>query len=117
MTILVAGSSGLVGSAIVNKLNKLDHHVIGVSSKDLDLRDRENTIRTIEKIKPKVIIDAAARVGGLNYNSSNPVDFLVDNLRIKFNLEVGWDADFIYDYEDDEEHKDSYDFYLEAFEK
>ena len=86
MTILVAGSSGLVGSAIVNKLNKLDHHVIGVSSKDLDLRDRENTIRTIEKIKPKVIIDAAARVGGLNYNSSNPVDFLVDNLRIQNNL-------------------------------
>jgi len=86
MTILVAGSSGLVGSAIVTKLNKLNHNVIGVSSKDLDLRDRENTIRTIEEIKPKVIIDAAARVGGLNYNSSNPVDFLVDNLRIQNNL-------------------------------
>ena len=86
MTILVAGSSGLVGSAIVDKLNKLNHNVIGVSSKDLDLRDRENTIRTIEEIKPKVIIDAAARVGGLNYNSSNPVDFLVDNLRIQNNL-------------------------------
>jgi len=86
MTILVAGSSGLVGSAIVNKLNILGHHVIGVSSKDLDLRDRENTIISIEKIKPKVIIDAAARVGGLNYNSSNPVDFLVDNLRIQNNL-------------------------------
>jgi GDP-L-fucose synthase len=86
MTILVAGSSGLVGSAIVNKLNLLNRKVIGVSSKDLDLRDRENTIRTIEEIKPKVIIDAAARVGGLNYNSSNPVDFLVDNLRIQNNL-------------------------------
>ena len=42
---------------------------------------------------------------------------MVDDLRIKFNVEAGWDADFIYDYEDDEEHKESYDFYLEAFDK
>ena len=41
----------------------------------------------------------------------------VDDLRIKFNLEVGWDKDFTYDFEDDEEHKDGYDFYLKAFEK
>jgi len=42
---------------------------------------------------------------------------LLDDLRKEFNKEVGWDEDFIYNYEDDEEPKDDYDIYLEAFEK
>ena len=43
MTILVAGGSGLVGSAIVRELKRLNQDVIGVSSKDIDLLDREKT--------------------------------------------------------------------------
>jgi GDP-L-fucose synthase len=86
MTILVAGGSGLVGSAIVRAYEKTNEDVIGISSKDLNLLDRDKTFKFIKKIKPSVIIDAAAKVGGIGGNNNYPVEFLSENIRIQSNL-------------------------------
>ena len=86
MTILVAGGSGLVGSAIVRELKRLNKDVIGISSKDVDLLDRNKTFEFINNLKPAVIIDSAAKVGGIGGNNSYPVEFLSQNLQIQSNL-------------------------------
>jgi GDP-L-fucose synthase len=86
MTILVAGGSGLVGSAIVRELKRLNQDVIGVSSKDVDLLDRDKTFEFIKNLKPTTIIDSAAKVGGIGGNNSYPVEFLSQNLQIQSNL-------------------------------
>ncbi|MFM8672649.1 MAG: GDP-L-fucose synthase family protein, partial [Candidatus Nanopelagicus sp.] len=86
MTILVAGGSGLVGSAIVRELKRLSQDVVGVSSKDVDLLDRVKTFEFIKKLKPTAIIDSAAKVGGIGGNDSYPVEFLSQNLQIQSNL-------------------------------
>ena len=86
MTILVAGGSGLVGSAIVRELKGLNKDVIGISSKDVDLLDRNKTFEFIKNLKPDAIIDSAAKVGGIGGNNSHPVEFLSQNLQIQSNL-------------------------------
>jgi GDP-L-fucose synthase len=86
MKILVAGGSGLVGSAIVRAYEKSNEDVIGISSKDLNLLDRDKTFKFIDEIKPSVIIDAAAKVGGIGGNNNYPVEFLSENIRIQSNL-------------------------------
>jgi len=86
MTILVAGGSGLVGSAIVRELKRLNKKVIGISSKDVNLLDRAKTFSYISDLKPYAIIDAAAKVGGVGSNNSYPVEFLSQNLQIQSNL-------------------------------
>jgi GDP-L-fucose synthase len=86
MKILVAGGSGLVGSAIVRAYEKTNEDVIGISSKDLNLLDRDKTFKFINEIKPSVIIDAAAKVGGIGGNNNYPVEFLSENIRIQSNL-------------------------------
>ena len=86
MTILVAGGSGLVGSAIVRELKGLNQDVVGISSKDIDLLDRNKTFEFIKNLKPKAIIDSAAKVGGIGGNNSYPVEFLSQNLQIQSNL-------------------------------
>ena len=86
MTILVAGGSGLVGSAIVRELKGLSKDVVGISSKDVDLLDREKTFEFINNLKPTAIIDSAAKVGGIGGNNSYPVEFLSQNLQIQSNL-------------------------------
>jgi GDP-L-fucose synthase len=86
MKFLVAGASGLVGSAIVRELRRVESDVIGISSKDLNLLERKDTFDFINSLKPDVIIDAAAKVGGIGGNSANPVEFLSQNLQIQSNL-------------------------------
>ncbi len=86
MSILVAGASGLAGSAIVRELTRTGKPVVGISSKDVDLLDREATFNYIGSLKPKVIIDAAAKVGGISANNSYPVEFLSKNIQIQTNL-------------------------------
>jgi GDP-L-fucose synthase len=86
MTTLVAGGTGLVGSAIVRELKRVNKDVVGISSKDVDLLDRDKTFAYIKKINPTVIIDAAAKVGGIGGNNSFPVEFLTQNLQIQSNL-------------------------------
>jgi GDP-L-fucose synthase len=86
VSILVAGASGLAGSAIVRELTRTGKPVVGISSKDVDLLDREATFNYIGSLKPKVIIDAAAKVGGISANNSYPVEFLSKNIQIQTNL-------------------------------
>lgn len=83
---LVAGGTGLVGSALVKEIKNRGLEVIGISSKDADLRNYSETRDILEKLKPKKVIDAAAKVGGIKFNKDYPVDFLLDNLRIQNNL-------------------------------
>ena len=86
MTILVAGGSGLVGSALVRELKRVNKKVIGISSKDLNLLDRVKTFSYIKDLQPIAIIDAAAKVGGVGSNDAYPVEFLSQNLQIQSNL-------------------------------
>jgi len=86
MTILVAGGTGLAGSAIVRELQRVNKKVIGISSKDVNLLDRVKTFSYIKDLKPNVIIDAAAKVGGVGSNNAYPVEFLSQNLQIQSNL-------------------------------
>ena len=86
MTILVAGATGLAGSAIVRELNHIGRSVVGISSKDVDLLDRNATFNYLNKLKPNAVIDAAAKVGGISANNNYPVEFLSENIRIQTNL-------------------------------
>jgi len=86
MTILVAGGTGLAGSAIVRELERVNKKVIGISSEDVDLLDRAKTFSFIKDLKPTLIIDAAAKVGGVGSNNAYPVEFLSQNLQIQSNL-------------------------------
>jgi GDP-L-fucose synthase len=86
MTILVAGATGLAGSAIVRELTRISRPVVGISSKDVDLLDRNATFNYLNKLKPNVVIDAAAKVGGISANNNYPVEFLSENIRIQTNL-------------------------------
>ena len=86
MTIIVAGHSGLVGSAIYELLNSLNEEVVGINSKVVNLLDRKATFDFINDHKPEIVIDAAAIVGGIGANNSFPVDFLSKNLQIQNNL-------------------------------
>ena len=86
-TFYVAGHRGLVGSAIVRKLEAEGFtHVVGKSSAELDLKNRDDVFAYMGEIKPRYIVLAAAKVGGILANSTYPVDFLSDNMRIQTNV-------------------------------
>ena len=85
--IYIAGHNGMVGSACWRALKDKGYkNIIGYSSKDLDLRDQKKVFEIIKREKPDVIIDAAARVGGILANSQKPYEFLMDNMLIQNNL-------------------------------
>jgi GDP-L-fucose synthase len=84
--IVVAGATGLAGSAIVRAYQATGAEVIPVSRKVVDLLDRLATFEFIKSTKPALIVDAAAKVGGIGANNSFPVEFLADNIRIQNNL-------------------------------
>jgi GDP-L-fucose synthase len=86
MVVLVAGSTGLAGSAIVKVFESQGHNVIGINRSVVDLIDAQATESFIAKLKPSLIVDAAAKVGGIGANSSYPVEFLGDNITIQGNL-------------------------------
>ena len=86
MTVIVAGHTGLVGSAIYELLTSRNEKVLGINSKVVDLLDRKATFEFIKDHKPSLVIDAAAIVGGIGANNSFPVDFLSKNLQIQNNL-------------------------------
>ena len=86
MTIVVAGGTGLAGSAIVRAYQAAGEEVIPVGRAVVDLLDREATFAFIKDVKPTLVIDAAAKVGGIGANNSFPVEFLADNVRIQSNL-------------------------------
>ena len=85
--VYVAGHRGLVGSALWRRLEAAGYtHLIGATSAELDLRDRRATFDFLREHRPAVVIDAAARVGGILANRDHPTEFLSDNLRIQVNL-------------------------------
>ena len=86
MSVVIAGSTGLVGSALTEVFTAAGYEVIGLNRSVVDLLDSEATKRIIQKIKPSLVIDAAAKVGGIGANNTLPVEFLSDNLRIQSNL-------------------------------
>ena len=86
MTVVIAGSTGLVGSALTEAFIAAGHEVVGLNRSVVNLLDLEATKKIIQKIKPNLVIDAAAKVGGIGANNMLPVEFLSDNLRIQSNL-------------------------------
>lgn len=87
MRVYVAGHGGLVGSAIWRHLTDRGFtNLVSWRSADLDLRDRDATFDAVLAARPDIVIVAAAKVGGIMANSTYPVDFLNDNLRIQTNL-------------------------------
>ena len=86
-TIFVAGHRGMVGSAIHGKLRDDGFtKVIGRTRRELDLLDRAAVRAFFEKEKPAIVVDAAAKVGGIMANNEQPVEFLLQNLTIQNNL-------------------------------
>lgn len=85
--IYIAGHKGMVGSACWKKLSELGYeNLIGKSSDELDLRIQSDVKDFLYEEKPYVIIDAAAKVGGILANSTYPFEFLMDNMLIQNNL-------------------------------
>lgn len=85
--IYVAGHRGLVGSAIVRKLQENGYtNLIFRSSNDLDLRDKFQVDQFFEEEKPEYVFLAAAKVGGIVANNNYPADFIRDNLLIQTNV-------------------------------
>ena len=84
---LIAGSSGMVGRGIVRIAKSQGiTDIVEVTSKTCDLRNLQKTRELLLDTKPDVVIDAAAKVGGILANSTEPVDFMINNLQIQTNL-------------------------------
>ena len=85
--IYIAGHRGMVGSACWRVLEKLGYsNLIGKTSKELDLRNQSQVYDFLRDSKPDVIIDAAAKVGGIVANKDYPYQFLMENMQIQNNL-------------------------------
>jgi GDP-L-fucose synthase len=91
----VAGHRGLVGSATVRRLLAAGfENVIGKTSAELDLKNRDAVFDFFAHTKPRYVVLAAAKVGGILANNTYPVDFLSDNVRIQVNvLDAAREAD------------------------
>ena len=85
--VYVAGHRGMVGSAIWRDLTARGYDdLIGHPSSEVDLRDRDSAMDAIGSARPDALVLAAARVGGIMANSTYPVEFLEDNVRIQTNV-------------------------------
>lgn len=85
--IYIAGHKGMVGSAVWRFLNdKGFKNLIGRTSSELDLQNQTQVQDFFKAEQPEVVIDAAARVGGILANNDNPYSFLMQNLQIQNNL-------------------------------
>ncbi len=86
-TIYVAGHRGMVGSAVVRKLQAEGFaHILTRTRSELNLLDRAAVRAFFEKERPALVVDAAAKVGGIAANSEQPVAFLLQNTTIQNNL-------------------------------
>ncbi|MDP2160070.1 MAG: GDP-L-fucose synthase [Flavobacterium sp.] len=85
--IYIAGHRGMVGAAIWRALTaKGFTNLVGATSSELDLRNQEAVQHFFSKEQPEIVIDAAARVGGILANATYPYTFLMENLQIQNNL-------------------------------
>jgi GDP-L-fucose synthase len=85
--VYVAGHRGLVGSALVRRLEGEGFENLVLQTRaELDLTDREATFRFFERERPQYVFHAAAKVGGIMANSSYPADFIRENLAVALNV-------------------------------
>ncbi|MDG2275891.1 MAG: GDP-L-fucose synthase [Flavobacteriaceae bacterium] len=85
--IYIAGHKGMVGSAVWRALEKRGYtNLVGVLSKKLNLRNQQAVLDFYKEEKLSVVIDAAAKVGGILANKDYPYDFLMQNMQIQNNL-------------------------------
>jgi GDP-L-fucose synthase len=82
----VAGHRGLVGSALVRRLELENCEIVTAPRATCDLRDRTQVDHFMEEVRPQTVFLAAARVGGIQANDSRPADFIYDNLMIQSNV-------------------------------
>lgn len=81
--IVVTGHRGLLGQSLVSQLELQGfNNIIGISSREIDLRDQEAVLKLFQELKPDYVFHCAGRVGGIGDNMAHPADFLVDNLLI-----------------------------------
>jgi GDP-L-fucose synthase len=86
-TTYVAGHRGMVGSAVWRRLDRAGFQdLVGRGSAELDLRDRAAVLDFFAQTRPRYVVLAAAKVGGILANHTHPVEFLSDNLRIQTNV-------------------------------
>lgn len=88
MNVLVFGSSGLVGSSIVRNFNSKNskYNVIESTRKDTNLFSISETKEIVNSTKPKIVIIAAAKVGGIYANNTQRYNFIIENLKISMNI-------------------------------
>ena len=88
MRVLILGSNGLVGSSLKNTLSKNTKvtELICSTRKDTNLFDFKETKKLIEKSSPDVLVNAAAKVGGIYANNSKRTEFILENLKINVNI-------------------------------
>ncbi len=84
--VFVAGHRGMVGSALVRRLQSCGCEILTVASKEVDLRRQGPTEAWMESARPDVVFVAAATVGGILANDTRPAEFLYDNMMIEGNL-------------------------------
>jgi GDP-L-fucose synthase len=84
--VYVAGHRGMVGGAIVRRLAGVNCEIVTAERAEVDLLDQRQTRRWLDRIKPDVVIVAAAKVGGIHANNAYPADFIHDNLGIALNV-------------------------------
>lgn len=85
--IFIAGHNGLVGSAILRRLNILGYkNILTVDKKKLDLTNQKKVFLFLKRNRPQAIIIAAAKVGGINANNKYRANFIYENLAIQNNL-------------------------------
>ncbi|OQQ18817.1 GDP-fucose synthetase [Streptomyces sp. M41(2017)] len=87
--VFVAGHRGLVGSAVARRLAADGHEVLTRTRAELDLRDAARTAAELTDLRPDAVVLAAAKVGGIMANSTQPVQFLEENLRIQLSVIAG----------------------------
>ncbi|NDZ78073.1 GDP-L-fucose synthase [Streptomyces sp. SID10853] len=87
--IFVAGHRGLVGSAVARRLTADGYQVLTRPRTELDLRDAASTARYLHDTRPDAVVLAAAKVGGIMANSTHPVQFIEENLRIQLSVIAG----------------------------
>lgn len=86
MRVFVAGHRGMVGSALVRRLERVGCEILTVSRQEIDLRRQAETERWMSWLRPDAIFVAAATVGGILANDTRPAEFLYDNLMIAANV-------------------------------